>query len=84
MKSADGQAANVVLSVPVLESCAPVGQSDIQGEQLRSGLVASWIAEFEGVRKAKHSRCPAAMLHRHEQALLLFSCPSFILVMFRK
>ena len=74
MKSADGQAASVVISV--LEVCAPVGQSDTQGEQLRSGLVAPSIAEFEGVRRARHSHCPAAMLHRHEQALLLSSCPA--------
>ena len=53
MKSADGQAASVVLSV--LELCAPVGQSDAQGEQLRSGLVARWIAEFEGVQRARQS-----------------------------
>ena len=33
-----GQAISVVLSV--LELCAPVGQSDTQGEQLRSGLIA--------------------------------------------
>ena len=43
-RSADGQAASVVLSV--LELCAPVGQSDTRGEQLRSGLVAQSLREF--------------------------------------
>ena len=74
MKSADGQAASGVLSV--VELRALVGQSDTQGEQLHSGLVAPWIAEFEGVHRARHSHRPAAMLHRHEQGLLLSSCPS--------
>ena len=71
MKSAYGQAAGVVLSV--LELSAPVGQSDPQGEQLHSGLVAPWIAEFEGVHRARYTHCPAEMSHRHEQALLY--CP---------
>ena len=70
--SPDGQAASVVLAV--LELCASVGQSDAQGEQLRSGLVAPWIASFEGVHRARHSHCRAAMLHRLEQALLLCFC----------
>ena len=43
-------------------SCT-VGQSDTQGEQLHSGLVAPWIAEFEGVHRARHSHCPAVTLH---------------------
>ena len=69
MKSADIQAASVVLSV--LELCAAVGQSDTQGEQLRSGLGAPWIAYVESTEQGipvvqprcyigmnKHCCCP--------------------------